>query len=220
MEARLKALSARGEFWLVSALAFGYYIATSTALLVSRVSRFELTTGRVLRGFVVQVVILAAVYWILRVRGESLANFTRRFTASGALGGIPLFVTWFLVYWTISIVVASMLPAATRMATVQMVPRASPAVFVAFLLLNSFFEEITVVAYVVTRLTPRSAPLAITASAVLRLLYHLYQGPVATIATLPLGLLYAAVFWRWRTVWPLVVAHTITNFVAFAMMRG
>jgi membrane protease YdiL (CAAX protease family) len=48
----------------------------------------------------------------------------------------------------------------------------------------------------------------------LRFAYHLYQGPLASISILPLGFVFAAMFWRWRNIWPLVVAHTIANVVS------
>lgn len=48
----------------------------------------------------------------------------------------------------------------------------------------------------------------------LRFLYHLYQGPVAALSVLPLGLLFGTVFWKWRNLWPLVVAHTLANLLA------
>ena len=34
----------------------------------------------------------------------------------------------------------------------------------------------------------------------------------------PLGLLFGAVFWRWRNLWPLIVAHTIANLIAFLLV--
>ena len=42
----------------------------------------------------------------------------------------------------------------------------------------------------------------------------------ASIGILPLGLLFGAMFWRWRNVWPLIVAHTIENIVAFLVAPG
>jgi membrane protease YdiL (CAAX protease family) len=68
-------------------------------------------------------------------------------------------------------------------------------------------------------LSEQGAALAITASALLRFLYHLYQGPVASLAILPLGLLFAAVFWKWRSLWPLIAAHTLANIYAFIVSR-
>ncbi len=86
-----------------------------------------------------------------------------------------------------------------------------------FIAINSIFEEITVTAYVIEALKGDGAGLAITASTLLRFSYHLYQGPLASLSIVPLGLLFATMFWRWRNLWPLIVAHTIANVVFFLL---
>jgi membrane protease YdiL (CAAX protease family) len=142
---------------------------------------------------------------------------SKRFSWPAFLGGVPLFVAYNLLYWTASILVVSVYPAAARLGTVRMLTTAPFALIVAFIVVNSIFEEATVVGYVVTALSDQGPALSITASALLRFLYHLYQGPVASLAILPLGLLFAAVYWRWRNLWPLLVAHSIANCAAFAL---
>ena len=53
-------------------------------------------------------------------------------------------------------------------------------------------------------------------SAFVRLLYHTYQGPLAIVTILPLGLIFAAVYLKWRNLWPLVLAHTAFNVAGWA----
>jgi membrane protease YdiL (CAAX protease family) len=36
---------------------------------------------------------------------------------------------------------------------------------------------------------------------------------VAALTILPLGLVFAMVYWRWRLVWPLIVAHGVMDFM-------
>jgi membrane protease YdiL (CAAX protease family) len=83
---------------------------------------------------------------------------------------------------------------------------------VGFSVINAAFEEIFVSGYVITALKPsRGTTFAINVSAAIRLLYHIYQGQMAVLGVLPLGLIYA--FWYARTgrLWPLIVAHTIQD---------
>ena len=54
------------------------------------------------------------------------------------------------------------------------------------------------------------AAFAITISTLIRFVCHLDQGPIA-INMLPLGVIFAFVFWRWRLLWPLVVAHGVID---------
>jgi membrane protease YdiL (CAAX protease family) len=82
---------------------------------------------------------------------------------------------------------------------------------------NGFLEEVLVVGYLLTRLQHlRVAPwLAVLASAVLRGSYHLYQGFGGFLGNAVMGVVFALVFLKWRRLWPLVVAHSLLDVVAF-----
>jgi membrane protease YdiL (CAAX protease family) len=220
MEARIRALSDRAEFWLIITLCFAYYVATSLTALLLRVTTLELTTGRALRGIATEVALLAIAAWILKIRGFDFSRLTRRPTWLSILAGAPLVVGYLALYWGASIAVALAFPAAARFATIRMIPTAPFALIAILILVNSVFEEVAVTGYVVSKLAPDGPALAIAASTLLRLLYHLYQGPVALLSIIPLGVLFAAVYWRTRTLWPLLVAHTLANFLAFSMATG
>jgi len=82
---------------------------------------------------------------------------------------------------------------------------------------NAALEEVVVVGFLVTRsrelgLTSRGA---VTASALLRGSYHLYQGFGAFLGNVVMGVLFATYFERRRTVLPLIVAHGLIDTVAF-----
>lgn len=86
-------------------------------------------------------------------------------------------------------------------------------------------EEVIVLGYLVTRLQQLSwSPiLAVTASAVLRGSYHLYQGFGGFVGNLAMGLLFGFLFLRWgRRTWPFVVAHAMLDIgagVGFILLR-
>jgi uncharacterized protein len=213
---RIRNLSPRGEYFLIITLCFAYFVVTSLTALLLHIRAFELSSGRVIRGITTELVILAVAAWILRVRGWKMSRLSRRFSWLALLAGLPLFIGYILLYWATSLLVIWVYPAASRMTTMRMVPSAPIALLAVFIVVNSVFEEVTVTGYVVTALSEQGAALSITASALLRFLYHLYQGPIASLAILPLGLLFAAVYWRWRNLWPLMVAHTIVNVLVLA----
>jgi len=54
---------------------------------------------------------------------------------------------------------------------------------------------------------------------VVRLLYHLYQGPIGVLTAVPMGLLYGYLYSRTRQLWPLIVAHSLLELIALSMMR-
>lgn len=82
---------------------------------------------------------------------------------------------------------------------------------------NSVVEEVVVLGFVVLRLTQAGVPgrWAVVISAVVRATYHLYQGFGGFLGNLVLGLVFGALFLRWRRVGPMVVAHFLIDAVAF-----
>lgn len=219
MRERIKNLSPRGEFFLIITICFAYFIGSSLTLLLLRRHTFELTPGRLVRGITTELAILAAAGWVLHVRGWRMSRLSGPFSWQAALAGVPLFVGYIALFWITTIVATSIYPPAARLTGVRLTPRAPFLLFAAFIVLNSVFEELTVSAYVVTALSEQGAALSITASALLRFLYHLYQGPIASLAVLPNGFLFAGVYWRWKNLWPLMVAHTIANFVVLLVAQ-
>ncbi len=178
----------------------------------------ELTTGRALRGVIVEAALLVIVLMILRLRGWSVRRLGLWFSAKGLISGVLLFIAYILLYWTTAFIVASLYPSAATVRPFRFVVTSAPTAMIAFIVVNSFFEETIVSGYVINALSPQGPGLTITASTLLRFLYHLYQGPLVSISILPLGLLFGAVFWRWRNLWPLIVAHTIANLIAFLIV--
>ncbi|RJQ75006.1 CPBP family intramembrane metalloprotease [Pseudonocardiaceae bacterium YIM PH 21723] len=90
---------------------------------------------------------------------------------------------------------------------------------------NAWAEEVLVVGYLLTRLrhlgTGRWQALA--GSAVLRGSYHLYQGFGGFIGNAIMGLVFGYLYQRSTRLWPLIIAHTVLDVVAFvgyALLRG
>lgn len=83
---------------------------------------------------------------------------------------------------------------------------------------NGFLEEVLVVGYLVTRLEQLRLPgwAVIAISAVLRGSYHLYQGFGGFLGNAVMGVVFAYWFRRTRRLWPLIIAHSLLDIVAFA----
>lgn len=78
---------------------------------------------------------------------------------------------------------------------------------VVFCLVNAGYEELFVCAYLVAAWRGSNLGLAILLSALVRLSYHLYQGPIALVSILPFGLLLAWYFARTRRIAALIALH-------------
>jgi membrane protease YdiL (CAAX protease family) len=91
---------------------------------------------------------------------------------------------------------------------------------VPLLLLNAaaaaLLEEAIVLGYLVTRLRQLAwSPFAaVAASALLRGMYHLYQGWGGFLGNLAMGVLFGVAFLRVRRTWPFVIAHFLLDVAA------
>jgi membrane protease YdiL (CAAX protease family) len=86
------------------------------------------------------------------------------------------------------------------------------------LIANSFAEEITMRSYLITRMKVfvKSNVAVVIVCALLFASYHTYQGVGGTFGALSTGLVYGGVFCVFRRLWPLVIAHTVYNIMAFS----
>jgi CAAX protease family protein len=214
MREAIRNLSPRGEFFLIVGICFGYFSISSIITLLRGVREFHMTTPRVLFGIAIEVTVLVVSAWILRIRGFDFGRLGLRFRWPAFLAGIPLIIATLVIYWATYALAAWLYPAVRQMQTPKMIHSASIVVMTLFILLNSLFEEAAVTGYVINSLSEQGAALSITASALIRFVYHLYQGPISSLSILPLGLVFAAVYWKWRNLWPLMTAHTIANLLA------
>lgn len=95
-----------------------------------------------------------------------------------------------------------------------------PLLFV-FSCINGFFEEVVVVGYLSACLGKyHSALICGVISVLLRLSYHTYQGPVALISMIPMGIGFYYVYWRYKSIWPLVFAHAVMNYAYTALQAN
>ena len=82
---------------------------------------------------------------------------------------------------------------------------------------NGAAEEVLVVGYLLVRLRQLGVPpaVALACTALLRGSYHLYQGFGGGLGNLVMGIVFALWWMRTRRLWPLIVAHTLLDVVAF-----
>lgn len=90
---------------------------------------------------------------------------------------------------------------------------------------NATLEEVIVVGYLLSRLDLLGVrpSRAILLSAVIRGSYHLYQGAGGFIGNAVMGLIFGTLYYRWRRVTPLIVAHFLIDavaFVGYALLAG
>lgn len=83
-------------------------------------------------------------------------------------------------------------------------------------IINGWYEETFLLAYLMTAVDKLGASTAIGISVLVRLLYHLYQGPVGAVSILVFGVIFTAYYWRSRKLWPVVFAHMLADFIGLS----
>lgn len=216
----IRRLPARVEFLIVITWAFGLPIFSSILSIGDTGSEradqhhSNAVLVSILMFEVVQSLFLV---WFLKVRGWTLEKIGLQVSGRGTLVGMVLLGILVLNNVLVDFLV-QFLPIDMRMAILQYpTPAAdlSKQLILTVSVVNGIFEEVFVVGYVVAALMPVRGPwTAINVSTGIRLLYHLYLGPVAFLLIVPMGLLFAWMFARTRALWPLIVAHILMDVVA------
>jgi membrane protease YdiL (CAAX protease family) len=222
LEEAIRRLPAGIEFLVVVTWAFGLSIfASIMALGVPSDSAAPVfTNAELLATIIFEVIQLAFLTWFLRIRGWTLEKFGLSFSWRGTAAGIVLLgLTYGMAMgaeYIAQIVFDYDLEAAAARG-----PKVDPDLSMQLVFLvsvvNGIFEELFVTGYIITALTARRGMwMAINVSVVVRLLYHLYQGPIGIMTVVPMGLLFAYAYSRTRQLWPLMVAHVALDIVGLA----
>jgi uncharacterized protein len=223
LEEAIRRLPAGVEFLVVVTWAFGLPVFASIMALGTPgdSSSAVFNNAELLATIIFEVVQLGFLTWFLRIRGWTLEKFGLSFSWRGTVAGVVLLaITYGLAVgaeYIAQIVFDYDLEAAAARA-----PKVDPALSMQLVFLvsvvNGIFEELFVAGYIITALVARRGMwMAINVSVVVRLLYHLYQGPVGIMTVVPMGLLYGYVYSRTRQLWPLMVAHVILDVVGLVM---
>jgi membrane protease YdiL (CAAX protease family) len=223
----LRRLPAGVEFLVVVTWAFGMPIFTSILSLggVGAAGAPAIFNNAALLSIVIFEAIQSIfLVWFLRIRGWTLAKLGLQISWLTTGAGLGLLVLTYVVTLAGQYLGQMLLPIDMQAATSRY-PKADPnlsmqLVFVASTV-NGVFEEVFVAGYIITVLKERRGMwTAINVSTMVRLLYHLYQGPIGVITIVPMGLLFGYAFARTGKLWPLIVAHVLIDIVGLSMVAG
>jgi len=215
MKDKIISLSLRVEFVVVIGLAFGNFILGSIAFVLAHPSSAPITENHLLFLIIYEPIILLVVYWFLKQRGWKLSDFKLQPSLQSSGYGIFLAVCGYVSFVVVWIIVSFISPEYLK--EISEAPLASNNIslinIVAVSIINPCFEEILVVGYVITSLRQvKGETYAVNISVAIRLLYHLYQGPIAVMSIVPLGLIFAYWYARKENLWSVIIAHALFDF--------
>jgi uncharacterized protein len=226
LEEAIRRLPPGVEFLVVVTWAFGLPIfASIMALGVPSDSAAPVfTNAELLATIIFEVVQLGFLTWFLRIRGWTLEKFGLAFSWRGTAWGVGLLIFTYAVMFGAQLI-AQLIFNYDMQQAIARAPKIDPDLSMELVfmvsVINGLFEELFVAGYIITSLTEkRGMWVAINTSVVVRLLYHLYQGPIGIMTAVPMGLLYGYVYSRTRQLWPLVVAHMLMDLIPLSLATG
>jgi hypothetical protein len=207
-------LPAPAEFFLVVLVGFWWGIIGSIRQLLNHLSHTaqpeHVSNGLVLCVVGMQVLVMAFTFWIGRIRGWSLSSFGSRISWKGAGAGVLLFIVTTLAIICCVVLTNLLAPGLRGTADKGVAGSGLTLPFgLLLVLVNPIYEEVMGTGYFFYALQRYGMFPTVLASALFRAFLHSYKGIDAIVMILPFGLVFGFVYWRWRQLFPLVVAHVI-----------
>lgn len=204
------------EFLIVIMWAFGLPIFTSILSIGQPRGAAVFSDGALFVTIFFEILVAAFLVWFLRIREWTLEKVGLHVDWRGTLWGVALLAGCYGLIVLLQLA-AQFLPidmnAMARQVPISNGKLSMEVVFVASVV-NGTFEELFVAGYAITALQQvRGMWTAINVSTAIRVLYHLYQGPIAFLTIVPMGLLFGYVYARTGRLWPLIVAHVLLDLV-------
>lgn len=209
-------MSDRVERVVICAIALSVPIAGTIVAMVRNRQVFEYTTAKVVEAVVFELFALFIGWRILRARGWSSQPFRLHFDWTNLAGGffcVPAYLLLTYVVFSIGRALAPSLQVFVRHTS-------PPWLSLSFFVLNSYFEESFVSAYLIESFDRTGNRHGVAWAAAIRASYHLYQGPLGAISIFFLGLGFGTIYKRTRDITLPFIAHTAINATILALAGG
>ena len=216
---KLRGIVATWPAWIEALIvifgAFGFAVIGSARYLFGNLPVAAITEHHLRSLLIYEPIILLVIGGFLYIRGWSFkrVGLTPRLMDGPIGAGLAVGAYAAYVLLWILATAARLQPSYLNGASSLVGGHFSLVTVIAVCVLNPLFEELFVCGYLITvaRETGHLA-IGVNLSIAIRLAYHLYQGGVGVIGIVPFGLIMAVWFSRTSRLWPVVVAHALTDF--------
>lgn len=199
------------------AISFGWFIVQSVLAVADGFPTSGTFSDASLGSLLVlEIVLGASALLFLRARGHDLAALLPSPNWRGLIEGAVLCVLAILASNIVEALFPSQSDAVQPIAQIVANGKPSIAVALAVSMFNGLYEETFLIGYLMRGFAEAGASFALGLSVLVRLLYHLYQGPLGAVSVVVCGLVFGAAYWRTRRLWPVVVAHALIDVIAFS----
>ncbi|HEY6096039.1 MAG TPA: CPBP family intramembrane glutamic endopeptidase [Gallionellaceae bacterium] len=202
---------------IVTALCFGMFILSSIQAVASGFPTPPFTDAMFFNIIAYEICFAAAALGYLHLRGHDLGHLIPSPSYTGSIAGAVLFVAATAAAWVLESLFGSNSAATQPVDAMVAHATISFGPLLGLSLVNGLYEETFLVGFLQRALETSGASFAVGTSLLVRVSYHLYQGPVGAVSILGFGMILSLYYMRTRKLWPLVSAHILADFTAFSM---
>lgn len=212
MSTQLRTTTTPIEALIVVAICFGWAIAFSTWSVAENFQHGEFNDAALHRIVITEFICTGIALTFLRARGYAVSALYPAPSGIGAAIAVLLYVASVWASW-----IATLPFAAAHQPIDDMMATASPSLtaIITMALVNGAFEEVFLLGFLLRGLRAHGLSIALGVSLLVRVLYHLYQGPLGAISVLGFGLVLSLYFVRSGSLFPPVLAHVVADIVPF-----
>ncbi|MBX7228078.1 MAG: CPBP family intramembrane metalloprotease [Burkholderiaceae bacterium] len=198
------------EAAVVTVICFGLPILWSVQAMLAGFPQARFSDASNIWLIILELILAGAALLFLRSRNFAIQSLYPGPTVRGSLLGVGLFLTC----WLLGAVVTALFYSPERPGVIDFsFSGVSLTTIVLVALVNGTFEEVFLLGVLVRGLRGLGLSLAIGLPLLVRVLYHLYQGPVGVVWILSFGLTLTLAYVITRQLWPCVLAHTLWDIV-------
>jgi membrane protease YdiL (CAAX protease family) len=179
-----------------------------------------LTTWRLARAFGLELALSGTLgVWLWRRGWRPHRTATYPFGGKDLVRGFGLWLGTIAAVAGWILLCRSLMPGILAVAvTTRFSGRPAWGIAVPFVLFNAVFEEFLWLGLGVAAFRRYGLVRAAALSVGLRVLAHVYQGPLALVTILPMALIFTLYYARSQRLWPVVVAHAFQDLLALGLL--
>lgn len=199
----------------MSAICFGWAILSSIQSVAAGFQSGSFTDSSLLSLVGMEIMLGATAFLVLYARGYSLPSLYPKPTLAGAGLGIGLYIAS-VVASGIAVAPFSLGQPTQPIDVLVSSASVSPPALVAAALVNGAYEEVFLLGFLLRGLRGYGLSVALGASLLVRVLYHLYQGPLGAVSVLAFGLVISIYYVKTNALFPVVFSHVLADIIPFA----
>ncbi len=212
------------EFGLLLFIAIGPLLAVSIFSLAREFPRMDpvFLDLQVISGLILEIGSIALLIYVLFRQNRSLSDLGFTFNKGDILHSIGLFVAAFIAnyaaYYIFSILSILVSGHGLPQAEFQTALDSGFALpLLIFIIVNPFFEELIVRAYLITEMEffSKSTLNAGLFSIFIQVAYHLYQGVANALTMVGIFSVFTVYYIKKRRIWPIILAHAYFDLYAY-----